>query len=49
LRPPPSSAGQVAADSRLDQLERLARLREQGVLTDEELAAEKARVMAAAN
>jgi hypothetical protein len=49
LRPPPSSAEPVAADSRLDQLERLARLREQGVLTDEELAAEKARVMAAAN
>jgi hypothetical protein len=31
----------------VDQLERLARLREQGVLTDEELAAAKSRVLAA--
>ncbi len=38
----------TAADSRLDQLERLARLREQGVLTDEELAAEKARLVSTA-
>ncbi len=35
--------------SRLDELERLARLREQGVLTDEELAAEKARIIATAS
>jgi hypothetical protein len=33
------------ADARLARLERLAKLREQGVLTDEELAAEKARVL----
>jgi len=32
-------------DARLARLERLAKLREQGVLTDEELAAEKARVL----
>ena len=34
-----------AEEHRLAQLERLARLRQQGVLTDEELAAEKARVL----
>jgi hypothetical protein len=33
-------------DDRLDQLERLARLRESGVLTDEELAKEKERMLA---
>jgi len=36
--PPPS-------DPRLDQLERLAGLRESGVLTDEEVAAEKRRIL----
>jgi hypothetical protein len=35
-----------AADPRLEALERLARLREDGVLTDEELAAEKQRILA---
>jgi hypothetical protein len=33
------------ADPRIDQLERLARLRESGLLSDEELAAEKARIL----
>jgi hypothetical protein len=33
------------ADARLARLERLAKLREQGILTDDELAAEKARVL----
>jgi hypothetical protein len=36
----------VSADDRLEQLERLARLREAGVLSDAELAAEKERVLA---
>jgi hypothetical protein len=42
------TAGAVATpeDSRLDQLERIARLREQGLLNEEEAAAEKARVLA---
>jgi hypothetical protein len=45
-----AAAGETAApadddDARLARLERLAKLREQGVLTDEELAAEKARVL----
>ena len=51
----PMPAGRAAAatapapaDARLDQLERLARLREQGILNDEELAAEKARLLAGA-
>jgi hypothetical protein len=35
----------VAADPRLEALERLARLREQGVLSDEELVQEKRRIM----
>jgi hypothetical protein len=34
-------------EQRLEQLERLARLREQGVLSDDEVAAEKARILAA--
>jgi hypothetical protein len=52
LRMPGRSAGQPpaapAAASRVDELERLAKLREQGILSDEELAAEKARVLGAA-
>jgi hypothetical protein len=40
-----SSAGADDEDARLARLERLASLREKGVLTDEEFAAEKARVL----
>lgn len=40
------AGGAPAGASRLEQLERLAALREAGVLTDEELAAEKARILA---
>ena len=39
-------AGPASEDSRLGQLERLGRLREQGLLSAEELAAEKARILA---
>jgi hypothetical protein len=49
---PARSAGAAVAlppaENRVDQLERLAKLREQGILSDEELAAEKARVLGAA-
>jgi hypothetical protein len=41
--PPPAAA--PAEDDRIAQLERLGKLREQGLLTDEELAAEKARIL----
>jgi hypothetical protein len=44
LRP---GARPAPTETDVDQLERLARLREQGVLTDEELAAAKSRVLAA--
>jgi hypothetical protein len=44
LRPASHAAPAAAAPSRIDQLERLATLREQGVLSEEELAAEKARL-----
>lgn len=37
-----------AAESRVDQLERLVRLRDQGLLTEEEVASEKARILTAA-
>ena len=37
--------GRTAEDDRLGGLERLGRLHEQGVLTDEEFAAEKARLV----
>lgn len=44
----PSSARPApAGDDRIAQLERLARLHEQGVLSDEELASAKSRVLAA--
>ncbi|MGI9601523.1 MAG: SHOCT domain-containing protein [Acidimicrobiales bacterium] len=39
--PPPADDG----DDRIAQLERLAKLREQGILTDDEFAAEKAKVL----
>jgi hypothetical protein len=42
--PPPASA-EPPVEDRIARLERLARLREQGALTDEEFAAEKARVL----
>jgi hypothetical protein len=41
----PASPGEVGEAGRIGQLERLAHLREQGVLTDEELTAEKAKVL----
>jgi hypothetical protein len=40
--PPPAAAG----DDRMQQLKDLGALKEQGVLTDEEFAAEKARILA---
>ena len=45
--PPPPAAPQPAAggEDRLEQLKELGALREQGVLTDEEFAAEKARIL----
>ena len=42
---PPPDAAEVAEERRLERLERLGRLREQGVLSDEEFAAEKARAL----
>jgi len=44
--PPPPPAPAASADSRVDQLKELASLREQGVLTEEEFASEKARILA---
>ena len=41
--PPPASAGE--ADDMIAQLEKLGALRDNGVLTDEEFAAQKARVL----
>jgi hypothetical protein len=42
---PPPAAAAPTDDERLAQLERLADLRSKGVLTEEEFAAEKARVL----
>jgi Short C-terminal domain len=42
--PPPAAAG---GEDRVQQLKELAALKEQGVLTDEEFAAEKARILSA--
>ena len=43
--PAPAPAPAASADDRISQLERLAALRDQGILTDDELAAEKARIL----
>jgi putative oligomerization/nucleic acid binding protein len=46
--PPPAAAPQPASggEDRVEKLKDLAALKEQGVLTDEEFAAEKARILA---
>jgi hypothetical protein len=45
--PPPAAAAPAAgAEDRVEQLKDLAALKEQGVLTEEEFAAEKARILA---
>ena len=44
--PPPAPAPAPAPESRLDKLKDLADLKQQGVLTEEEFAAEKARILA---
>ena len=43
---PPAPAAPAGGSSRVDQLKELAAMKEQGVLTDEEFAAEKARILA---
>ena len=43
---PAPAAAAAPAESRLDKLKDLADLKEQGVLTEEEFAAEKARILA---
>ena len=43
---PTPEAGPGAPEDRVARLERLSRLRDHGLLTDEELAAEKARILA---
>ncbi|MBS1845760.1 MAG: SHOCT domain-containing protein [Actinobacteria bacterium] len=45
--PAPPAPAEAAAPSTLDQLKQLGELRSQGVLTDEEFAAQKAKVLAA--
>src|SRR5436190_854293 len=42
--PPPQSGGGMSGDA-IDQLERLGKLHEQGVLTDEEFAQQKAKLL----
>ena len=44
--PPPAPAASSGRDEMLDQLRQLGELRDQGVLTDEEFAAQKARILA---
>jgi hypothetical protein len=44
--PPPQAAPAAGGESRVEKLKDLAALKEQGVLTDEEFAAEKARILA---
>ncbi len=44
--PPPPAAAPPSMDERVEALERLAALKEQGFLTDEEFAAQKAKLLA---
>ena len=44
--PPPAPAPAPAPEGRLDKLKDLSDLKQQGVLTEEEFAAEKARILA---
>ncbi|MDH3708124.1 MAG: SHOCT domain-containing protein [Acidimicrobiia bacterium] len=44
--PPPPPPAADDADDNIAQLERLAKLKEQGILTDDEFAAEKAKILA---
>jgi Short C-terminal domain len=44
--PPPAPAPSGTGESVVDQLKELASLKEQGVLTEEEFAAQKARILA---
>ncbi len=44
--PPPAPTPAAAAPDRVEQLKELAALKDQGVLTEEEFAAEKARILA---
>jgi type IV secretory pathway VirB10-like protein len=43
--PPPAPPPAAASDARIEHLKELGRLKEQGVLTDAEFAAEKARIL----
>jgi hypothetical protein len=43
---PPPAAPAAPAEDRVEQLKELAALKDQGVLTDEEFAAEKAKILA---
>jgi hypothetical protein len=43
--PPPAAAPAASGESRMDQLKSLGELKAQGVLTDEEFEAEKARIL----
>ncbi|GLW54708.1 SHOCT domain-containing protein [Kitasatospora phosalacinea] len=43
--PPAPAAASPTMDQKLEQLQQLAALKEQGILTDDELAAQKARIL----
>jgi hypothetical protein len=43
---PPPAAAPVAQESTIDQLKDLAELKQQGILTEEEFAAQKAQILA---
>ncbi len=44
--PPPAPAPQAVAEDPIEQLKELAALKQQGILTDEEFATQKARILA---
>jgi hypothetical protein len=44
--PPPQAAPATGADDMFEQLQKLGELRDQGILTEDEFAAQKARILA---
>ena|SRR5687768_11286709 len=46
MAPPPPAPAQVGQESTLDQLKELGELKQQGILTEEEFAQQKARILA---
>jgi hypothetical protein len=43
--PPPAAAAEPSMDTKIEELQKLAQLKEQGILTEQEFGAQKARIL----